>query len=690
MSETRAGLRSNMTSSQRLFQFLREKWWLPVLLAATGAILGGISVKLEPPEYASEGRLWVSGKLRIPEGTLYAEEVQNFFGTQIALMKSRTIVEKARERMREEHPELEPANVDLEVSQQPKAAVFELVATSTDENYVQPFLDAVMQSYLAYKAESRSFSSDDTFQALTEQLFKQEKKLAEEQARLHTFQQKNNEVVLKEQGVSFANYLSKLQMQLADYKLERQVIESVMNPAVQGNATLPPGLQELKPEGANDEVVVPGITAVRQTLTPLQQVKFLEMQRAELGRFLRPKHPKIIKLDEMITRQNKLLTFFKEQNAQQLKAARESLDQKIASVEEAIKEWEGKGIESSRLMAEYEQIKTVLARTQSLYDRLLNLLQNVDVNRKLDQEAISVLQPASDPAAVQAGVEMRILIGVLLGLLLSGAAIYFSERLDDRVTSADYFQNLLGGRVVGQIPEMNGRNSAAVTLLEPNDNRHMYVESYRNIRSWLVFMPSTPTRPKTLLVTSAVPEEGKSTVAVNLAQTLAQSGARVLLIDADLRRGALENIFNLPSEPGLIELLRQEVTVDDIIRQTSWSNLFFIPSGNRAGNPGELLLSTPATIFLSQVYSRFDYILVDSAPVLAADDTASLAPKMDGVIFVIREFFTKASLAKEACEQLADRQAKVLGVIYNRVQPRARGYHYYKYSGYGYAAGVRN
>jgi len=221
-----------------------------------------------------------------------------------------------------------------------------------------------------------------------------------------------------------------------------------------------------------------------------------------------------------------------------------------------------------------------------------------------------------------------------------------------------------------------------VTLLEADDARHVFAESYRNVRSSIFFMPYDGPRPKTLLITSAVPNEGKSTVASNLAITMAFSGASTLLIDADLRRGALRESFGVSSKIGLSEVLKQEVNWREVVVPTSYPNLFLLPRGKILPQPSEHLLRESTDTILKEIYAYYDYIIIDSSPVLAADDTTSLAPKIDATLFVVRLSHTSARLTRKALQLLYDRQVNVPGIILNFVDTSLPEYYYYQYSEY--------
>jgi capsular exopolysaccharide synthesis family protein len=648
------------------------------LLGVVGIAAVKFHSDASPSTYISSGRLWVSGKLNVGERSFYTEEVQNFFGTQVELIKSETIRDRARSRVEEKNPDAIPQPVEVRVIQQPKAAIFEVKVLSTDPVYARHFLDGLMESYLAYKTESRTFSSDEKVASLSEQLKAQEEQLTIAQEELRRFQAANNEVVLQERGASVASFLSKQQVQLAEAKLEAQLLESMINAGSPLNKTA-----SSVGFGPEMESLVPGFAGAQQALTPIQQIRFLEKHAEELDRHLFPSHPNVIKLNELIERQKSLLQFFQEQTNEQLASARAALNDKIKGLEASVREWEAKGLEASQKMVEQDRMRDAIAQHQTLYKRVLELLQNVDMSRKLDQENISILQKASAPVPVHVNLPLRMTLGFLLGGLIGLGILYLLERMDDRITSIDNLRGSLGdAKVVGQIPEVTQGRNAAATVLLPGDQRHMFLESYRNIRSSLVFMASNEMRPKSILITSAVPEEGKSTVSVNLAQTLALAGGKVLLIDADLRQGALHQLFNVARLPGLMEVLKGETDLNDAIVPTSRPNLWLLPCGKRGGNPGELLLGSSADNLLEHVSGGFDYIVLDSAPVLAADDTASLAPKVDGVVLVVRESFTRASASQQAIDQLLERQSNVLGVIFNRVNTHRRSHQLYKYAEY--------
>jgi succinoglycan biosynthesis transport protein ExoP len=190
---------------------------------------------------------------------------------------------------------------------------------------------------------------------------------------------------------------------------------------------------------------------------------------------------------------------------------------------------------------------------------------------------------------------------------------------------------------------------------------------------------------KALLITSAIPNEGKSTIASNLAITMANGGARVLLVDADLRRGDIATLFDIDGKRGLTNILRSEVPWRDAVIESRFTNLSIVPRGPVTNQSGELLLRPFVETMLDEMRADYDLVIFNSAPILATDDTPTLSPHFDGVLMVIRAQFTSAKLTLNALNSLYQRQVNVLGLILNCVDTETPDYYYYRYPKY-YAA----
>ena len=371
------------------------------------------------------------------------------------------------------------------------------------------------------------------------------------------------------------------------------------------------------------------------------------------------------------------------QDREQAAATRQTVHAKMTNVLVSIRDWEGKVMEANARMAEADRLKINVSRTQSVYDRLVALVQNVDISRNIDQDTMTILQHPT-PAIRSYSSEISLLEASGFGGLALGLGIIFLIGIrDDRFTSLTEVTEKLGENIVGQLPELRRpRRQSRLPLLEADDSRHMYAESYRSLRSALLFMPVEGERPKTMLITSALPNEGKSTVAANLARTLAHGGARVLLVDADLRKGVLDEMLGMQREPGLAELLRVPGDPKRFIQQTTLPNLSLLARGGNSILPGEIFLSRAFIEALAAWREQFDHVLIDSTPVFAADDATTIAPVVDGTIFVVRGSQAGAKAVREALEMLYQRQARVLGLIFNGANAKGATYYHYKYAGY--------
>jgi capsular exopolysaccharide family len=659
---------------RRFLHFLAQKWWIPVLTVALALAGQWVYFHFYPPPAIAISRMLVGGKVKIPEGGLYAEEWQNFFGTQLELMQSEKIQGRTLDRIQRLRQNRNQSPIKLEVTQTRKTAIFVLQAKGKDPAYTANYLNALMDEYLSYRKDVRALSSDDTLASLTTQFLEQENQLKRHQEGMLEFQKTNSVALLQEQASS-AN-LTKLNQELADLKLQRALLAGLSDSSEQKDG----GKDNSKPLDA-----AANLFGVAMDLKPKQALEMLKYQKEELARTIRPEHPKMQKLDQEIARAEKLVALDQGVDRDQLDAKRDSIDLKIKSIEEATKQWEEKMISANRHLAEYTLLKDNLDRAQNLYDRLLHLLQNVGLDKNVDQETVVVLDQAiAAPPRINAF--QRLLAGVI-GLIVGLGLVGFVSGCDDRLISLSELKLRFPEKIVGQIPDVSTGKDNGLLLIEQQDQRHVWAESYRKVRAGLLHMAAS-SRPKIILVTSAMPGEGKSTVTANLARSLAFAGAKVVLIDGDLRTGRLHESLGLPCNPGLCELHSRTGAYQELAIPTAVPNLSFIPRGGGSTDSGDLFVSPRVDSLLEELSWTFDYVLIDSAPIFAASDTLSIAPKAHGTIFVLRDSFTRASLAREALDQLYQMEVRVLGIVFNRTNGSAMGYNYFKNGEYQIAAPV--
>ena len=651
----------------RYLELLRRRWWLLLLTISLGLCGAAWYIFQQPPAYLSLGRLMVSGQIRISEGAQYSEELLNFFGTQIELMQSGEVRQRAHKRVQALHPELQREEVKLEVGQVPRASIFIMKGLGKSPQYTQAYLDACMDEYISAKKQMRSQKSETTAGAISDELVELEKEMLKDDTETHEFQKENNIGFLREEGNSAGLYLAGVNRRLADLRTEYELLARL--DIDQNLGRQPIGPQTSYESGApQQDAWMANFGPLAEYQKTKQKIEELITERQDLAKNLRPKHPTMVSVEEQITRGEALLESYRRQSTEAIKTRREAIRLQIENLEEIVKQWETKAIDLSRRIADFDKIKSKQERTKIQYDRLLSSLHSVDVTKRVDQDMISVLEKASAPISTRPGLEIIMAAGLACGFLFGLAILFILDKLDDRIGSfievrANFAENLLG-----QIPREPAKGG--VGLLVSDDSRHALLESFRTLRSSLIFLPVEDIRPKTLMVTSATPSEGKTTIASNLAISLAFSGAKTLLIDADLRRGRLHDLFEVPEDQraGFSKVLQQRISWQEAIVSTSTPNLFLLPRGKTLAHPGEHFLGKVTDQFLEDVYKHFEYIIFDSAPVMVADDALSLAPKIDGTLFVVRFAVSSVRSTRKSLELLAQRRVNLLGLVCNDVK----------------------
>jgi succinoglycan biosynthesis transport protein ExoP len=676
-------------SSIRMGKFLAvllKRWWIPVLTVALSLGATAAYVVRKPPTFVSSARMWETEKMRLPVGELFSEDMATFLGSQTELLQSGKLRQLTLARLRAKDANSVPVGADgyalpvaIRVWQAAKSSVFVLEATSSQGAYTQFYLNALMDVYLEYRKDVRKTVSGDALASIMELVQKWQRDVTSAQDILTAFERTNNLSILQEEGTVAGGHLAQLETQLSDLQLE----DRLLNATNGVGSELPSVLSPIHVGGANSTSAKASSASQSDNSAALQELALLKIQRAKLAPYLRAKHPKMVKIDADIQRAETVLEMFRQQNRDRLAEERQAIKVRIENMIPLIDEWRAKVVQVNGLIAEADRLKLNVERVQNPYERLVSMVQNVGISREIDPENISILEAASPAYRSFHEEESNLTQAGLGGLALGLGIVFLIAYRDDRFTSIVEIREMFGDAVVGQLPELPVvKRDATLPLLESNDQRHAFAEAYRGLRSALTFVPMGDERPRCLLITSAMPNEGKSTVAANLARTLALGGSRVVLVDADLRRGVLHKLLRLQRAPGLSELLWQAEDLEKVIQKDTLPNLSFIPCGFSLSHPGDLLLGPKLDQILTRLRQQFDYVLIDSSPVFAADDAASLAPKVDGALFVVRSGFSSARVVEEAVQLLTQRRAKILGLVFNRSNASARSYYYYNLEEY--------
>jgi non-specific protein-tyrosine kinase len=333
---------------------------------------------------------------------------------------------------------------------------------------------------------------------------------------------------------------------------------------------------------------------------------------------------------------------------------------------------------------EQARLATNLAQYRQTYAGLLQSYEDIRV--KEAQSTSNVVQV--EPALVSENpVRPRILLNTALasivGLMIAVGIVFLREVLDDTVKGPDDITRQLGLPVLGLIARAhpNGENGP----ISATDPRSPIAEAFRSLRSNIQFT-SVDQPLQSLLVSSATPEDGKTTVSANLGVVLAQAGKKITMVDADLRRPRLHERLHVSNRSGLSDLFVQEsLHLDGFVRETLTAGLQVIPTGPLPPNPAELVGSQKMNEILAKLKEESDLIVIDSPPVMAASDAAVLAAKVDGVLLVVKPGSTKIGALHQTVAQLHRSGANLLGVVLNDVVLRRGRYNYY-YQDYQYSS----
>jgi succinoglycan biosynthesis transport protein ExoP len=684
----------------RYRNLFRRRWW--VMLVCTGLALAGMAayIRNAPTEYVSKGEMIVSIRLNIQQGSLYSEDLGNFLGTQAALMQGSEVQQRAQARVVSQNPGLLSQPVLLNVSVLPRTTIFVLLATGDNPEYTKLFLQACMEEYINLKKEMAERTSTTTIAGLTDQMLRLEPQLQKCDDEMQAFLGTNDAALLQEAS-GVGSYLSVLYQQMATAQSQYALLQSMTldqnllleqdrTPALMGAgggapAGASPSSSLLVNAGLGEQSgLFAANTIGMEYLTIKQQILLLKADQDRFAGYLKQKHPQMIALSREIDRLGQMLDIYRQQSVEQLDAKKSAMALQITNLDNQTKQWGAENLALSRKSAQYARLKAKSDRIQSLNDSLLATLQTLDVNKDISPESVTIYEAAinasPDKTMVKKGLTTAGAIGLVLGLVM----LLLLDRVDDRLNSFTELEELFDEDVLGQIPrERKPPRGGIMPFVQADDQRHSFIESYRNLRSSLLYMAQTGTRPHTLLITSSVPNDGKSMTAANLAIMLAMGGARVLLVDADLRKGNLSRRFNIEADAGMFEVLSQGMDWRSLAKETGVANLRLLPRGATTQRSSEFFLGPVMNKFLQESIKEYDYVLIDTAPVMAADDVTSLAPLVDGVIFVIRAEFTSARVARAALDMLYQRKARVLGLVFNSVRATASDYYsYYRYRDY--------
>jgi capsular exopolysaccharide synthesis family protein len=409
----------------------------------------------------------------------------------------------------------------------------------------------------------------------------------------------------------------------------------------------------------------------------------LRSELARISNLYKPEHPQRKKIEAELQAVVRDMGAEVSSLLEKFKAKYEQLKLEEQTVNDALRNWQASTIDSSSRVNQFSMLRDEEERLKKLYQALVDRIEEITVTTDFGLETVQVVQ-APRVEAVPPKVLRNIILLIIFSFSIGCTAAFFVDYVDDSIKSPEDLRKYAGLSSLGMVysVDWDQKNlpSHKLTFLQQESGA---TESYRSIRT-NILLARPESMLKTILITSALPAEGKTTSSVNTAIVLAQGGLQVLLIDADMRRPTIHKLFNLSNKTGLSSVLVETASFDDCVQKTEIENLSLLPAGHIVSDPPKLLHASKIKEFIPSLTKRYDRIIIDSAPVLTVIDSVILSELVDGIVFVVHGGVTSRLAIIKAKEALLDNSSKLLGTIINNISFKKMSGHYYSYYGHKY------
>lgn len=558
--------------------------------------------------------------------------------------------------------------------------------------------EAIARAYIAQNLEKMVSATGDTVVWLSGQLDHFKTELEQTENALHEFKKQND---LPSSTLEDLSKQIRMEMQEFDSALTRTRMRKSELAARHSE------LSKITPENP-DQVPASELLSNAFLSSLRQQYQAAVRERAELtAEGKGENHPAVKKADEKVAlAKSHLLGEIR--NIQGAVARDLAIIQKQEAGEASLYEdARKKAVELNLKELEFHRLDRLRAQNEKLYGVLLEQIKEADLRRMMNTNNIRLVDVANEPKApIYPRVSVNVGIALLVGLAIGLALALLREQLDNTLKTPEDVESKLGVTFLGLLPErdidaeekVNGKKKSRsprrriTSQLPPELLAHEspmsgFSEATRSLRTNLMF--ASPDHPyRRLLVASAAPSEGKTTVAVSIAISMAQGGQRVCIVDCDLRRPRLHRIFDRAGDVGLMNVILGECSIDEVAKPTVVPNLYCVPCGPIPPNSADVIASEKFRHLIEELSERFDRVILDSPPLIAVTDSAIISQFVDGVVFVIRAFKTSPAACRSGLRALFDVDAPIAGAVLNAVNLDRHEYgyyHYYYYKREGYA-----
>ena len=548
--------------------------------------------------------------------------------------------------------------------------IIEVQYRHPDRNLAAEIANLFVAEFIAYNARVRIDESMKAVDELRARVHDQRKKVGELATRLQSYRETHQMVSLDQRRDLITETLKARSILVAqtdarfkDARVRWQQIEELRAAGRDltelSFVTSQPIVSELKKQQAAQKVLV-----------------------AQLGERYRAKHPRLIDATRTLA----------QIDAELLKATTDAAtliegdyQAALRSAEEAragLLEQETRSLGIDRAGVEYESLDRELKIEEQVLQHLMGRMRETTMSSTLDTQNARVIDLAL-PSQPEHYVKPVILLNLALGLAGGlGAGLLlalFVATIDDRIKSIFDIENTLGLRLLGTLPLLGKIPSREKALIVTQQSDRRAAEAFLTLHSHLR-LNNHERSAQCILITSTMPDEGKSFVATNLALTFAAHGEKVVLVDCDLRRPRVHDSFRISNQRGVIDLCGADRTrIEEIVVPTAHPNLAVIPSGGRAQNPTHILNSAAFAQLLTSLRSRYDRIVIDTPPIAAVSDALIILPLTDGSLFTILFNKVRRRAAQHAARRLVETNTPNLGAVLNGINARLSGHYYGQY-----------
>jgi exopolysaccharide transport family protein len=555
----------------------------------------------------------------------------------------------------------------LSVSPIRNSRLVDLKYRLSDPDLATRIVNAIARNYIDQNLEYKFNASKEASDWLGQRLAEQRQQVENAEAALQHYREQNDAISLEDHENIVVQKLADLNTAVTQAKTERFQKQALYNQ-----------LQSLSKSGGSLDSF-PAILSNSYIQQQKAELAQLQSQLSQLSEKLGDKHPDIIKVRSAIQLAQSKLDGEIAKVVQSVRNEYLAALAKENSLNAALGQQKTEAQSMNRKAIDYGVLERDVQSNKQIYESLLQRAKETGVSSELKTSNIRVVDAAERPRTPASPRKLlNFTLALLGGGLFAVGLAFFFEYVDSRIKTPEEIRVHLGLPSLGMVPAVDPKSFKGKEPLISNGVPPGFAEAIRAVRTNVLFS-STEEGARSFVITSTGPGEGKTMVAANLAIGLAQAGQRVLLIDADMRRPRVHDMFSQKQEPGLSNLMVGHAKPSVCIRRTGVMGLWILTAGHTPPNPAELLGSQRFKEFVRSLGEHFDSVIIDSPPIMAVTDAAIAASAASGIIFVIGAEMTSRQAAKNAIQQLQNGRPHFVGAVLNRVELERNAYYY---SGY--------